>query len=365
MYGAGHLDDQRPAVCGSALNYGKRSAGGADGATPSRNWPLPGVGRRGLLQGRPSPCRASVLATPRIRGSQRGTRVARDGVNAQPSLAVPAMGRLSGKSVVITGAASGIGAATAELFASEGANLVLGDLNEAGGEATAERCRAISARAVFLRTDVAEEDDVAKLLDRAVSEYGQLDVVFNNAGLGGAVGPFEETRREDWDRTMAVLLSGVFFGIKHAVRHMKDRGGSIISTSSVAGLRAGAGPIAYSVAKAGVAHLSRVVALEVAAQQIRVNAICPGGINTPIISTRVPGGPEVAGELLKQLQPLPMTGQPLHIAHAALFLASDESAFVTGQALVIDGGFTLPGMRFTPPDQRPAIDTTFAGPSFE
>ncbi len=276
------------------------------------------------------------------------------------------MGRLSAKSVVITGAASGIGAATAELFAAEGASLVLGDLNEAGGEEVARRCRSAGVAAVFVRTDVADEDDVARLIDRAVADYGRLDVSFNNAGLGGAIGAIDETRREDWDRTLAVLLSGVFLGIKHSVRHMRGRGGSIISTSSVAGLRAGAGPHAYSAAKAAVAHLSRSVALEVAPERIRVNAICPGGINTPILSSRIPGGAEMTGQLLTQLQPLPITGEPRHIAQAALFLASDESEFVTGQALVIDGGFTLPGMRQGPaPSQLPATPLRYAGPSFE
>jgi NAD(P)-dependent dehydrogenase (short-subunit alcohol dehydrogenase family) len=195
------------------------------------------------------------------------------------------MGRLDGKVAVITGAASGIGAATALQFAREGAALVLADLNTEGGEHVAAECRAAGARAVFQRCDVAEEGDVTALIARADREHGGLHVLFNNAGLGGALGPIEQTDVADWDSSVAVLLRSVFLGMKHGIPLMrKSGGGSIISTASVAGLRGGAGPHAYSAAKAAVVNLTRSVALEVAKDSIRVNCICPGGINTPLIS---------------------------------------------------------------------------------
>ncbi len=275
------------------------------------------------------------------------------------------MGRLEGKVAVITGAASGIGAATAVRFCQEGAAVVVADLNEAGGQAVVAQGTGAGGRACFQRTDVTDEGDVRGLMDRALEEYGRLDVVFNNAGLGGAIGPIEELAVEDWDRTQAVLLRGVFLGIKHAVPLLRrNGGGSILSTASVAGLRGGAGPHAYSAAKAAVINLTRSVAIEVAKDRIRVNCICPGGINTPLISTRIPGGEGVAAQLLATIQPLPRSGTPEDIAGMALYLASDEAGFVTGAAMVVDGGFTAGGS--TLQGQRPAeVPSGFSGPSFE
>ena len=150
------------------------------------------------------------------------------------------------------------------------------------------------------------EADIKGAVDRAVAEFGKLNVIFNNAGLGGAVGTIEETTVENWDRTLAVLLRAVFLGMKHAIPEMrKAGGGSIISTASIAGLQGGAGPLAYSAAKAAVINLTRSVALEVGKDRIRVNCICPGGINTPLIFNNVPGGYEVADQFLKTLQPIP------------------------------------------------------------
>jgi NAD(P)-dependent dehydrogenase (short-subunit alcohol dehydrogenase family) len=274
------------------------------------------------------------------------------------------MGKLDGKVAVITGAASGIGAATARSFAREGAALVLADLNEEGGERIAAECRSAGARAVFQRADVAAEADVAAMIERAVREHGGLHVLFNNAGLGGALGPIEQTSVEDWDRTQAILLRSVFLGMKHAIPPMrKAGGGSILSTASVAGLRGGAGPHCYSAAKAAVVNLTRSVALEVAKDSIRVNCICPGGINTPLIYERI-GGEEIAGQLLQALQPLPRAGRSEDIAAMALFLASDDSVFVTGAAMVVDGGFTAGGslLQREGPVQ---IEPGFSGPSFQ
>ena len=273
------------------------------------------------------------------------------------------MGRIDGKVAVITGGASGIGAATTKRFCAEGAAVVVADLNEAGARALVDECVAAGGRATFQRTDVSDEADVRAAMARAVADYGRLDVVFNNAGLGGAIGPLEETSVEDWDRTQAVLLRGVFLGIKHAIPHLRAvGGGSIISTASIAGLRAGAGPHSYSAAKAGVINLTRTAAVELARDSIRVNCICPGGIHTPLLSSRFPGGAEALTPLLGMLQPLPRAGYPEDIAAMALFLASDEAGFVTGAAMVVDGGFTAGGSMLPP---MPAQPTEYAGPSFE
>ncbi len=277
------------------------------------------------------------------------------------------MGRLEGKVAVITGASSGIGRATAIRFAGEGAAVVIADLNQEGGESAVRACKENGGRAVFQKTDVSAGEDVKAAVDRAVSEFGKLDTIFNNAGLGGAIGTIDEITFENWDMTMAILLRAVFAGMKYAVPEMrKAGGGSIISTASVAGLRGGAGPHAYSAAKAGVINLTRSVALEVGKDRIRVNCICPGGINTPLINSRLPGGEETAAQFLALIQPIPRAGRPDDIANMALFLASDEADWITGAAMVVDGGMTAGGTvlgntRPTPP----AVPGNFAGPSFK
>jgi NAD(P)-dependent dehydrogenase (short-subunit alcohol dehydrogenase family) len=273
------------------------------------------------------------------------------------------MGRLDGKVAVITGAASGIGAVTAQRFCKEGAAVVIADLNESGGAEVVEACKAAGGRAAFQRVDVCDEEQVRAAMERAVSDFGRLDIIFNNAGLGGAVGAIETLSVEDWDKTLAVLLRGVFLGIKHAVPRMRaGGGGSIISTASVAGIRGGAGPHPYSAAKAAVINLTRSVALELAKDLIRVNCICPGGIHTPLLANRFPGGAENLTPLLAMLQPIPRAGFPEDIAAMATFLASDESSFVTGTAMVVDGGFTAGGSMI--PQLQMQV-TEYAGPSFE
>ncbi len=278
------------------------------------------------------------------------------------------MGRLDKKVAVITGAASGIGLATAARFAGEGAAVVIGDLNLEGGEAAVRQCKENGGRAVFQKCDVQTESDIKALIDRALSEFGKLDIIFNNAGLGGAVGTIEETSVENWDKTQAILLRAVFIGMKYAVPEMKKSGGgSIISTASVAGLRGGAGPHSYSAAKAAVINLTRSVALEVGEHKIRVNCICPGGISTPLLHNFIPGGKATTEMLLSQIQSIKRPGHPDDIANMALFLASDESEWVTGTAMVIDGGLTAGvsvfGQQGT--SLAPPIPGNFAGPSFE
>jgi len=252
--------------------------------------------------------------------------------------------RLENKVAVITGGGNGIGRATVLRFLAEGARVVVADLNEeTGRETIALAAKAGAAeRARFIRTDVARETDVAAAVALATKEFGRLDIIFNNAGVAGAFGPITHIDEGDWDYTFAVLVKGVFLGMKHAARAMKAQGGggAIISTASIAGLSGGDGPQAYSAAKAAVINLTRAVAVELAPQRIRVNAICPGGILTPLIHR---GNEDAMRPLLEKFQPWPDAGLPEHIAAAALFLASDDATFVTGEALVVDGGASAAG----------------------
>jgi NAD(P)-dependent dehydrogenase (short-subunit alcohol dehydrogenase family) len=278
------------------------------------------------------------------------------------------MGQLEGKVAVITGAASGMGASAAQLFAREGAHVVLADLNVAGGEETAQKASALGQRCLFKRTDVSLEGDVEALIALAVSEFGGLDITFNNAGIGGAIGSLETISVEDWDRTQAVCLRGVFLGMKHSVAPMRARGGgSIISTASIAGIDGFHTLHAYCAAKAGVINLTRSASIEYARDFIRTNAIAPGGILTPILTGAFGGDLDTTAQMLAYAQPLPRAGQPLDIANAALFLASDASSFITGHTLVVDGGAIAGSVANAPrPGQdAPVRQQTFAGPSFE
>lgn len=254
-------------------------------------------------------------------------------------------GRLDGRVAVVTGGASGMGRATVLRFLDEGASVVFGDLNETTAKETLDLASDAGheKHVRFIPTDVSVETDVEAMIALAVSEFGRLDVVFNNAGVGGAFGAITELEAEDWDYTFGVLTRGPFLGIKHGARVMIEQaeGGSIVSTASVAALSGGSGPQAYSAAKAALVNLTMSAAVELAKHKIRVNAICPGGILTPLVL--MGRDPATAEEGLKQLQPLPITGRPEHIAAAALFLASDDSAFVTGHALVVDGGLEAAG----------------------
>jgi len=252
-------------------------------------------------------------------------------------------GRLTGKVAIITGGTSGIGRGTVDLFLAEGAKVVAGDLQDHKGEAME---RELGANFSYCRANVAHEDEVKNLVDHTVKKFGRLDVMFNNAGMGGVGGELHEIDMNGFDETVGVLLKGVVLGYKYAVPHMRaQKSGSIISTASVAGLQAGYGPLVYSACKAAVHHFSRCAALQLAPDFVRSNAICPGGIATSIFGANL--GTQVADQLavvmeehLAKIQPTPRSGMPNDIAEMALFLASDASTFVTGQTIAVDGGLT-------------------------
>ncbi|NQT09231.1 glucose 1-dehydrogenase [Candidatus Bathyarchaeota archaeon] len=254
-------------------------------------------------------------------------------------------GKLEGRVALITGGASGIGEATTRLFIEEGAKVLVTDIQDERGQALAD---ALGPNADYLHADVSIEDDVEQAVRHTTETFGRLDVMFNNAGIAGAVGSIEEVSAEAFDETIDVLLKGVFLGIKHATAVMKaQRGGSIINTASIAGIRTGYGNHIYSAAKAGVIQLTRSTAMELGESGVRVNCICPGFIATPMIGRARGLSVEEADEKLdivkdsfEGAQPIRRTGIPEDIAKAAMWLASDDSSFVNGHALVVDGGVT-------------------------
>lgn len=255
-------------------------------------------------------------------------------------------GRLEGKVAMITGAASGIGLGTLELFVSEGAKVIAADVQDEKG-ALLERRFPDAVR--YARCDVTSEADIAAAVALAESAFGGLDIQFNNAGISDRMGAITEVTADGWNWIFDILVRGPALGMKHAVPAMLKRGGgSIINTASIAGLQAGWGPIAYSTAKAGVVHMSRCAAAQLSPQGIRVNAICPGLIATSIFGATMGMTRDAADQMAAMVaqnaqiaQPVKKPGLPQDIAQAALYLASDASAFVTGTHLVVDGGITV------------------------
>jgi NAD(P)-dependent dehydrogenase (short-subunit alcohol dehydrogenase family) len=243
-----------------------------------------------------------------------------------------AQGKLADRIAIVTGGASGIGKATAENFAAEGAKVIIGDLASSAG---AKIAAAIGG--TFVPTDVREAKQVEALVKAATDKFGRLDVMFNNAGIGLSM-PLLETSEEDYRRTIAIDLDGVFWGLKFGGKVMvNQKRGAIINTASVAGLIGSPGLSAYNAAKHGVVGLTRNAALEFAAYGVRVNCICPGVIETPLVMNMF-GEMEGARKMLDQMHPMGRMGQPVEIAKAVTFLASDDASFITGHALAIDGG---------------------------
>ncbi len=243
------------------------------------------------------------------------------------------MGKLDGKVALITGSGSGIGRATALLFAREGAKLMVADYVPAGGQETVRMIKEAGGEAAFIEVDVSKSADVQRMIKTTVDTYGRIDVLFNNAGIQGPLLPLAEITEDDWNLVLSTNLSSVFLGSKHAIPVMLQQGGGvIISTSSTMGLGGKAGIAPYACTKAGIISLTKTMAAEYGSAGIRVNCICPGVIYTPM------GGPS-ADLLDMNYIPLRRAGQPEEIAKAALFLASDDSSFVTGVPLVVDGGW--------------------------
>jgi NAD(P)-dependent dehydrogenase (short-subunit alcohol dehydrogenase family) len=252
--------------------------------------------------------------------------------------------RLTGKVALITGAASGIGRATALLFAREGARVVVADRNLSGSEQTVSEIQDQGGEAIAVRVEVTEATQMEAAIEAALDKFGQLNILFNNAGTGETATSIMDLAEDEWDRVMAVNVKGVFLGIKYGAPAMvkAGQGGSIINTASVAGLVGYAGHAAYSASKAACVHLSKTAALELAKSNIRVNAIAPSFTATPMVEELAASSrdPERAMKKLAQANPLGRLGTPEEIANAALFLASDESSFVTGTVLTLDGGLT-------------------------
>lgn len=250
--------------------------------------------------------------------------------------------QLEGKLAVITGAATGIGRATAQLFAQEGAQVVVADINEDAAQQTVDAINGENGSAWFVRTDVSDAGDMDTLMKRAMELMGGVDVIFNNAGVqrSGSVTDFEES---DWNLLMEVNPKSCFLSAKYGVPYLRERGGgSIVNMASLAGLKGGPGMTAYSASKGAIVAFTTALAAELASDNIRVNCVCPGWIDTPFNQPAIDfmGGRTNQEEMVEQQVPLGRQGTPEEIAPGILFLASDASSYMTGQALSIDGGVT-------------------------
>lgn len=244
---------------------------------------------------------------------------------------------LKGKVAIVTGGASGIGRATALLFAREGAKVVIADYNPTGGQETLGMIKEVGGEATFIETDVSKPEDVERMVEETIKTYGRLDILFNNAGIAETA-KVTEASLDHWERVLAINLRGVFLGCKYAIPKMiESGGGSIINTASIAAEVGFNETAAYVASKHGVVGLTKTIALDYAASGIRANTVCPGVIRTPMV---MDGLDEAAREYVVSLHPLRRMGEPEEVAEAVLFLASERSSFITGTCLFVDGGYT-------------------------
>jgi NAD(P)-dependent dehydrogenase (short-subunit alcohol dehydrogenase family) len=246
---------------------------------------------------------------------------------------------LGGKIALITGAGSGIGRATALIFAREGATLALSDIAAEGGEETLRMVKQAGAEAIFVRTDVSKLAEVEALIAKVISNWGRIDCAFNNAGIDGKMAKTAECTEETWNRTIAVNLTGVFFCMKAEIPHMlRHGGGAIVNTASAAGLTGSPGLPAYVASKHGVVGLTRAAALEYGREKVRVNCVCPGPIRTPMLGRLLTNRPEME-QRFASAEPLKRLGEPGEIGEAVAWLCSDAASYVTGHAMSVDGGY--------------------------
>jgi NAD(P)-dependent dehydrogenase (short-subunit alcohol dehydrogenase family) len=248
------------------------------------------------------------------------------------------MKRFEGKVALVTGAGSGIGRATALAFANEAAKVVIDDINVEGGEETLRMVRSAGGEAIFVKADVSKAVEVEAMVQKTIETYGRLDCAFNNAGIGEELKRVAKTTEDNWDRVMATNLKGVYLCMKYEIPHMLKQGkGAIVNTSSLAGLKGLSGQAAYVASKHGVVGLTKSAALEYATSGIRINAVCPGVINTPLIAPNMKDRPHVE-KVYVDMEPIGRLGKPEEIASAVLWLCSDEASFVIGSIFSVDGG---------------------------
>jgi NAD(P)-dependent dehydrogenase (short-subunit alcohol dehydrogenase family) len=250
-------------------------------------------------------------------------------------------GNFTGKVAFVTGAGTGIGRAAALAFARDGAHVVVADVSEQGSQETARMIEELGGRVLAVTCDVTRAEDVKAALDKTIETFGRLDFAFNNAGVEQKMAPTAELEEAEWDRIVNTNLRGVFLCLKHEIPLMLKQGsGAIVNTSSGAGVKGFKGQAAYVAAKHGVVGLTRAAALDYASQNIRINAVCPGIINTPMMDRFTGGTPEGRQQVISQ-EPIGRMGQPEEIANAVLWLCSDAASFAVGHAMVVDGGQTV------------------------